>query len=159
MIESNSTKQHKATISNNILSNVIPGPLCHPLRIGLFTAIISLFKVQFQQNYLLIHTGVPGGNANTPLWRIPIVSEYIWVTGQRKKQPEQYCKSGYIVHNICIMTSADLSSVHRQVNVNKLRGPMFHNKYFMERDHTVMDCLEEQLVVRNKLEYEKDCLA
>ena len=57
------------------------------------------------------------------------------------------------------MTSADLSSVHRQVNIKKLRGPMFHNKYFMERDHTVMDCLEEQLVVRNRLEYEKDCLA
>ena len=56
------------------------------------------------------------------------------------------------------MTSADLSSVHGQVNVKKLRGPMFHNKYFMERDHTVMDCLEEQLVVRNRLEYEKDCL-
>ena len=92
-------------------------------------------------------------------WHIPIVSEYIWVTGQRKTQAEQYCKSGYIVHNICIMTSADLSSVHRQVNIKRLRGPMFHNKYFMERDHTVMDCLEEQLVVRNRLEYEKDCLA
>ena len=94
-----------------------------------------------------------------PHWRIPIVSEYIWITGQRKAEIEQYCKSGYVVHNICIMTSADLSSVHRQVNVKKLRGPMFHNKYFMERDHTVMDCLEEQLVVRNRLEYEKDCLS
>ena len=94
-----------------------------------------------------------------PHWRIPIVSEYIWITGQRKAETEQYCKSGYVVHNICIMTSADLSSVHRQVNAKKLRGPMFHNKYFMEWDHTVMDCLEEQLVVRNRLEYEKDCLS
>ena len=35
---------------------------------------------------------------------------------------------------------------------------MFHNKYFMERDHTVMDCVEEELVIRNKQEYERDCV-
>ena len=107
---------------------------------------------------LFIYIGVPGGfNASIMSWCVPIVSEYIWITGQRKTQVEQYCKSGYIVHNICIMTSADLSSVHVKVNVKKLRGPMFHNKYFTERDHTVMDCMEEQLVLRNRLEYEKDC--
>ena len=37
-------------------------------------------------------------------------------------------------------------------------GAMFHNKYYMERDHTVMDCIEEELVSRNKQEYEKDCI-
>ena len=59
------------------------------------------------------------------------------------------------------MTSADLFRVthNLKVNVNNLKGPMFHNKYFMERDHTVMDCVEEQLVMRNRLEYKKDCLA
>lgn len=34
---------------------------------------------------------------------------------------------------------------------------MFHNKYFMERDHTVMDCIEEEIVNRNKEEYKRDC--
>ena len=106
-----------------------------------------------------VYIGVPGGyNANVNS-RIPMVSEYIWVTGQRKTQTERYCKSGYIFHNICIITSADLSSVHSKVDDNNLRGPMFHNKYFMEKDHIVMDCLEEQLVIRNRLEYKKDCLA
>ena len=71
---------------------------------------------------------------------------------------KRYCKGGYIVHNICIVTSSDLSSVQSKVDANNLTGPMFHNKYFMERDHTVMDCMEEQLVIRNRLEYEKDCL-
>lgn len=37
-------------------------------------------------------------------------------------------------------------------------GALFHNKYFMERDHTVMDCIEEELISRNKLEYERDCI-
>ena len=139
----------------------VPWPLVPPSQDWVVYSHIFLYlKYNSSRTIsLLVHTGVPGGNANTPLWRIPIVSEYIWVTGQRIKQPKKYCKSGYIVHKICIMTSADLSSVHRQVNAKKLRGPMFHNKYFMERDHTVMDCLEEQLVVRNRLEYEKDCLA
>ena len=36
---------------------------------------------------------------------------------------------------------------------------MFHNKYFTETDQTVMDCMEEELASRNKLEYNvKDCL-
>ena len=57
------------------------------------------------------------------------------------------------------MTSADLHRVRSKVNINNLKGPMFHNKYFMEKDHIVMDCMEEELVIRNRLEYEKDCLA
>ena len=57
------------------------------------------------------------------------------------------------------MTSADLFRMSNDLKVNdsSLKGPMFHNKYFMERDHTVMDCVEEQLVIRNRLEYMKDC--
>ena len=39
------------------------------------------------------------------------------------------------------------------------KGPFFHNKYYMERDRTVMDCMEEQLVSRNRKEYEIDCLS
>ena len=73
-------------------------------------------------------------------------------------ETKRYCKGGYIVHSICIVTCADLSSVQSNVDVNNLTGPMFHNKYFMERDHTAMDCIEEQLVIRNRLEYEQDCL-
>ena len=104
--------------------------------------------------------GVPGGyNANISSL-IPVVSTYVWITQPaQKKEPYKYCRSGYIVHGICIMTSADLYRVSSKVNVNNLKGPLFHNKYFMEKDHTVMDCMEEELVIRNRLEYKKDCLA
>ena len=104
--------------------------------------------------------GVPGGyNANVRSL-IPVVSTYIWITQPaQKREPQKYCSSGYIVHHICIMTSADLFRMSNDLKVNdgSLKGPMFHNKYFMERDHTVMDCVEEQLVIRNRLEYMKDC--
>ena len=105
---------------------------------------------------LLDIAGVPGGyNISS---HIPIVSKCTWMTGQHQTKAKQYCKGGHIVHNICIITGADLSSIQSKVDVNNLTGPMFHNKYFVEIDHTVMDCIEEQLVIRNRLEYERDCL-
>lgn len=80
------------------------------------------------------------------------------------QQDRQLCKGGNVVHNICIVTSADLWSmriIDSKVNDNdyELKGPMFHNKYFMKLDHTVMDCLEELLVLRNRIEYDRECLA
>ena len=36
---------------------------------------------------------------------------------------------------------------------------LFHDKYFMEYDHSVMDCMEEEKVERtgNRREYQHDC--
>ncbi len=34
---------------------------------------------------------------------------------------------------------------------------LFQNKYFMEKNHIVMDCMEEMIVAKNKLEYKQDC--
>ena len=98
------------------------------------------------------HTGVPGGY-NASVNSLMSVADCIWILDKK------YCSSGYVVHGICIMTSADLFRVSSKVNIDNLEGPMFHNKYFMERDHTVMDCMEEQLVIRNRLEFKRDCLA
>ena len=53
--------------------------------------------------------------------------------------------------------SSDLNLIKYQVDPHNIQGPFFHNKYFMEVDHTVMDCMEEQLVIRNKQEYVSDC--
>ena len=36
------------------------------------------------------------------------------------------------------------------------RNTFFHNKYFIEYDHVVMDCMEEEIHSRNKLEYFND---
>ena len=81
---------------------------------------------------------------------MPVVADVNWANVKN-------CKGGFIVHGICIMTSTDLPNVQIKVDVNDLSGPLFHNKYFMERDHTVMDCVEKQLVIRNRLEFENDC--
>ena len=61
------------------------------------------------------------------------------------------------MHGICIVGSGDLHRVKHKVDSENVLGPLFHNKYFMEWDHTVMDCLEEQLIIRNKREYMKEC--
>ena len=61
---------------------------------------------------------------------------------------------GIVVRSICIVTAGDLPMVMRTSENRTL----FHNKYFMNGDHTAMDCLEEMIVAKNKLEYERDCL-
>ena len=55
---------------------------------------------------------------------------------------------GKVVHNICIVGVGDLPRV-----VQMAGRHFFHNKYFMEHDHTVMSCMEERIVQMNKLEY------
>ena len=80
------------------------------------------------------------------------MAEAIWVQGTVE------CDSP-VVHGICIISSAELYRLRYKVDLDNVQGPLFENKYFMEMDHTVMDCLEEQLVIRNKREYIKECSA
>ena len=61
---------------------------------------------------------------------------------------------GSVFNSICIVTGGDLPMVMRMSENRTL----FHNKYFDNKDHTAMDCLEERIVEKNKLEYEQDCL-
>ena len=111
---------------------------------------------------LLLYADVPGGYNASVRSLVPNISATIWMTGTlERREPYKFCKSGYNVHGICILTSADLHKVESKVDVHNLKGPMFHNKYFMETDHTVMDCMEEELASKNRLEYNniiKDCL-
>ena len=98
----------------------------------------------------ILISGVPGGYNKQFYSLVPSVAEPLWVKGDIK------CNSS-VVHNVCIISSADLYQVKYEVDLDNVQGPLFHNKYFMEKDHTVMDCLEEQLVIRNKREYMKEC--
>ena len=92
--------------------------------------------------------GVPGGyNPRIPRNRYFSVSGAFW-TRKRK----YHCR-GMVRHTVCIVAAGDLS------NVVKGGTYLFHNKYFMKVDHTVMKCMEERIVARNKLEYRKDCVA
>ena len=51
---------------------------------------------------------------------------------------------GKVIHHICILGVGDLSRA-----VQKAGRHFFHNKYFMEYDHVVMDCMEERIVQMN----------
>ena len=77
------------------------------------------------------------------------------------------CK-GKRVHWICIVSVGDMKLVAGETSPLGLAAgygivrpgeatALFHNKYFMEFDHTVMDCMEERLVGMNRLEYQQDC--
>ena len=66
--------------------------------------------------------------------------------------PDEQCASNYTVHQVCILTSAHLPQIKQVMKFNIL----FFNKYFMEDDHVVMDCVEEILVRNNKQEYTRD---
>ena len=83
--------------------------------------------------------GVPGGyNGNITYFNI---ESAFWIYGNKT------CH-GKVVHNICIVGVGDLPRV-----VKMAGGHFFHNKYFMEYDHTVMSCMEERIVQMNRLEY------
>ena len=100
---------------------------------------------------MITTAGVPGGYNEHVASLIPTVAGVIWCHGEDKN-----CH-GLVVHRLSIIESADLHLVKYKVDLGNIQGPFFHNKYYMELDHTVMDCLEEQLVIRNKQEYENDC--
>ncbi len=92
----------------------------------------------------------PGGfNAELPKGLYVPVERAFW----RFKNGKAQCH-GRIVHNICIVNAADLNHVMTRSNYGT--AGMFHNKYFMEDDHTVMDCVEEMIVEKNIEEHERD---
>ena len=119
--------------------------------VSIYTLIRSLL-LSFSVSLSLVD--VPGGYRKEVAGIIPHIVSAIWLP---EVGWEPHC-SGWFMHWICIVSSGDLHRLKRFMNTSGNRGAMFHNKYFMERDHTVMDCIEEELVSRNKQEYEKDCI-
>ena len=94
---------------------------------------------------------VPGGRLKKKGIAVPHVYTCVWLI----KPTHPVCK-GISCHKICIVGSGDLPLIYRQ-GVNG--HTFFFNKYFMEMDHVVMDCMEQRLVEQNRREYENDCLA
>ena len=64
--------------------------------------------------------------------------------------------TGKIVHVVCILNILDLPMLFDLGS----RGTtyFFYNKYLVEYDHVVMDCMERRIVEQNQLEYKLDCL-
>lgn len=100
--------------------------------------------------------GAPGGYTSRrqfPKISIPLVSKSMWKHNEDSKYyvAGETC-SGKTVHQVCILTSADLPRIKEVMKWNI----WFFNKFFMEDDHVVMDCVEEQLVRANKWEFYHD---
>ena len=88
--------------------------------------------------------GVPGEyNGNVTYFNM---ESAFWIVGN------ETCH-GKVVHQICIVGVGDLPRVVQMADEH-----FFHNKYFMEYDHTVMSCMEERIVQMNKLEYRLDLI-
>ena len=85
------------------------------------------------------------------------VSGTIWLSwGEIWKGSKAHC-SGSNIHRVCIISSGDLHRLKYSTDpLGSVRPPLFHNKYNMAEDHTVMDCMEELLIERNKQEYIRD---
>ena len=99
---------------------------------------------------------VPGGPPKSSVM-IPLVSLYIWMNNDYARQHEHEVCKGKNIHFICVLSSGDLPTVYSK-GVNAHCPTFFFNKYFMEMDHVIMDCMEERIVKQNRLEYENDCL-
>ena len=84
----------------------------------------------------------------------PLVSRAIWFHSKSSPHhvPGEVCH-GKVVHSICILNSAELPRIHMEMTES---NTWFLNKYYMELDHVVMDCMEEDLIKRNELEYKQD---
>ena len=68
--------------------------------------------------------------------------------------PPVHVCTGKKVHFSCILYVRDIPSLYMSGNSRVI----FYNKYLMEYDHVVMDCMEKRVVEQNKLEYERDCI-
>lgn len=109
----------------------------------------------------MTNTGVPGGYNEDYEKRIPTVSGVIWMTAAlgREKNWKSYC-NGWNIHKVCVCSSADLYRLNYKPHTPLIKSgkgeSLFHNKYFLELDHTIIECMEEELVRRNRMEYFKD---
>ena len=96
--------------------------------------------------------GVPGGhNPTLPQWYYFYTLRVFWLNDPTHN--DMYC-TGPRVHSICIVTVGELQKMASFIDKPHA---LFHNKYFMELDHVVMDCIEERFVAKNKQQYELEC--
>ena len=99
-----------------------------------------------------------GTENDTKLPRLPRihVADTIWLSWEEIGKGQKTHCSGSNIHRVCIVSSGDLHRLKYSTDPDYVRAPLFHNKYSMAEDHTVMDCMEELLIERNKQEYIRD---
>ena len=94
----------------------------------------------------------PGGRPLGKSVKVPIVDDVIWLTRRWAKRHRWSVCHGFEVHKVCVLDCYDLHTIF-----NHQSNAFFFNKYFMEKDHIIMECAEERLVERNMQEYKNDC--
>ena len=139
-----------------------------------------------EENYfamLFMKSNVPGGYRPQHEQNIFPVTSYIWTNGDHHGIlrriyltlfPGTIC-SGRIVHSICMISTEDLHRISYKPGVlgyqsddylhpersptyrGKDRGPLFQNRYIMDWNSVVMDCMEQELKRRNILEHHSKC--
>lgn len=96
--------------------------------------------------------GVPGGYKRHLQHQYFEVAGSYWSKVNTFQKRRKYACRGAVVHEVCVVGAGDLSALLADRSRH-----LFHNKYFMELDHTVMGCMEELIVVWNKKEYQQEC--
>ena len=142
--------------SYNALSRVFVHFILHNQTVQTFMQWIKHAWVPEEHFYASVYMmpGSPGGHSSLhPIKSQALVSKVIWKHNQHSPyySPSERC-AGRSVHQICILTSAELPRVKDALKWNM----WFFNKYFMEDDHVIMDCVEEVLVRKNIEEFHQD---
>jgi hypothetical protein len=94
--------------------------------------------------------GVPGGY--DPNKKYFSMSSIFWRTSKAARKLPCY---GRTVHLVCVVNFQDMPRIMRETKFGETA--LFHNKYFMEWDPVIMDCMEERIVAKNKREFELEC--
>ena len=83
-----------------------------------------------------------------PEKNMPLVDRSFWDPDTQK-----HCTGGIFVRDVCIVGVSELYNIHL-MGVKK--QVFFMNKYHSEKDHVVMDCMEEWLLRQNAIEFVQD---
>ena len=158
--------------------------LCSPMG-NTFREYMKDVRIPEENFYIMLfmHPGTPGGFRPEKKDYIFPVTRYIWLDGDHhgwrtsmylKLFPHTICV-GRKVHNICMLGAKDLHRVSYRPGVvgllsdsylnpgkklevaDKDRGPLFHNRYILGYDSVPMECMEQELARRNRLEHAKKC--
>ncbi len=119
-----------------------------------------LSAVEFFFNTLNNLPDAPGGTLDYNMktrddenFPMPNIVVRHWDTN--KQLTNNQCEEGRYRHRICLISSSDFYWLRDASLKNRY---FFINKYLMDYDHVVMDCMEELLLERNLREYENDCV-
>ena len=145
-------KLYHKSLSYNAISYAFGNFLVHDSTASKFYEFFKKCSNPEEHFYatLFMKPGVPGGYDKKMKKKYFKVAAVFWSAWNHKGSHK--CK-GKLVHNVCIVSAADLPAV-----VPMASNYLFFNKYFDSYDHTVMTCMEQNIVARNRLEYEEECL-